>query len=156
MKYRPLWLGLGLCVLVITGFVTETGTLGSPSIRVVPVSGLQVAPGNTSAWNHPDSFDGVNAAPGNHRVIYEDDRIRLLEVVVLPGETEPLHGHKYPSGFAFDAVQPAVHEHMVDGNYDRKRGPGEKFPGCFSRGPEELHAVENIDTFPQHFLSPRV
>lgn len=41
---------------------------------------------------------------------------------------------------------------MLDGNVvDRKRGSVREFPVCSSRGTEEPHAAENVDTFPQHF-----
>jgi len=51
--------------------------------------------------------DAIVAAPNHHRVAYEDDRVRVLETIVLPGETTPLHAHAWPgtlyvlSGSAF-------------------------------------------------------
>lgn len=158
MNYRAVSLGLALCLLVVTGLLAETrissARFGATKSVDWPIVGSQVVtPEHIAVWNHPDSLDSVNAAPENHRLVYEDDRIRLLEVVILPGEKEPLHGHKYPSVFAFDSVQPAVHDHTPDGKLiERKRGLVEKeLPACFSRGPEELHSAENVDTFPQHF-----
>src|ERR1700722_17058153 len=50
-----------------------------------------------SDWPWPDSLDAVKAAPKNHRIIYEDDRVRLLEVILWPNEFENLHTHKLPS-----------------------------------------------------------
>ena len=41
-------------------------------------------------------MDAVAAAPGNHRVLLENDRVRVLEVTVNPGEREPLHAHCLP------------------------------------------------------------
>ena len=158
MNYRTLSLVLGLCLLLTMGLLAETrissARFSAAKAVYWPIMQPQVVmPQPVSAWNHPDSLDSVNAAPENHRVVYEDDIIRLLEVVILPGEKEPLHGHKYSSVFAFDAVQPAVHDHTPDGKLiDRKRSLMDKeLPTCFSRGPEELHAAENVDTFPQHF-----
>jgi len=46
------------------------------------------------AW--PAFMDAVAAAPGNHRVLLENDRVRVLEVTVNPGEREPLHAHCLP------------------------------------------------------------
>jgi hypothetical protein len=44
------------------------------------------APGATDregcAW--PASLDAVAAAPGNHRVLLENDRVRVLEIIVAP------------------------------------------------------------------------
>ena len=45
----------------------------------------------------PDSLEAVAAAPGNHRVVFENERIRVLDVTVRPGENEALHMHRMPS-----------------------------------------------------------
>jgi hypothetical protein len=42
-------------------------------------------------------LDAVIAAPNNHRVLMEDQSVRVLEVTVEPGEREPLHHHRWPS-----------------------------------------------------------
>jgi hypothetical protein len=158
MNYRVLSLMLGLCLLVMTGLWAQEKTASTrfPATKVVywPIPGSDVvAPGHISSWDHPDALDSLNAAPANHRLVYEDDRVRLLEVTILPGETEPLHGHKYPSVFAFDAVQPTLHDHTPDGKpVDLKRGLlDNEFPACLSMGPQEPHAAQNTDTYPQHF-----
>ena len=45
----------------------------------------------------PDKLDAVRAAPGNHRVLLENESVRVLEVTVRPSENEPLHMHRMPS-----------------------------------------------------------
>ncbi len=50
-----------------------------------------------SGWAWPDSLDAVKAAPDNHKVVYEDDRVRILEVLLRPYEFEYMHTHKLPS-----------------------------------------------------------
>jgi hypothetical protein len=42
----------------------------------------------------PASFDAVVAAPNSHRVLLEDEKIRVLRVEVAPGVTEPFHDHR--------------------------------------------------------------
>jgi predicted metal-dependent enzyme (double-stranded beta helix superfamily) len=42
----------------------------------------------------PASFDAVVAAPNSHRVLLEDEKIRVLRVEVAPGVTEPVHDHR--------------------------------------------------------------
>jgi hypothetical protein len=49
------------------------------------------------AANTPDSLDAVIAAPGNHKVVFENDKIRILAVTGAPYVFEPLHTHKWPS-----------------------------------------------------------
>jgi hypothetical protein len=45
----------------------------------------------------PDDFDAVVAAPQHHRVLFENEAVRALETRVSPGETVPLHTHRWPS-----------------------------------------------------------
>jgi mannose-6-phosphate isomerase-like protein (cupin superfamily) len=45
----------------------------------------------------PAELDAVVAAPANHLVILENERVRVLEAVVEPGATVPLHMHRWPS-----------------------------------------------------------
>jgi quercetin dioxygenase-like cupin family protein len=41
--------------------------------------------------------DALTAAPQHHKVLFENDEVRVLEVTVPPGVREPLHAHRYPS-----------------------------------------------------------
>ena len=45
-------------------------------------------------WPWPDSLDGPDAAPGIHRVPFENDRDRVVETVTRSGETTPVHTHR--------------------------------------------------------------
>ncbi len=42
----------------------------------------------------PDELDAMLAAPENHTVIFENDQVRVLKVLVRPGEVEKPHTHK--------------------------------------------------------------
>ena len=50
----------------------------------------------TTADPQPDSLDGPIAAPDHHRVVFENDRLRVIETVIPPGDTAPLHTHATP------------------------------------------------------------
>ncbi len=41
--------------------------------------------------------DAVKAASKTHKVLFENDNVRVLEVKIQPGEKEPLHAHPYKS-----------------------------------------------------------
>ena len=48
----------------------------------------------------PDGYDAVQAAPDSHKVIFENEFVRVLEVTVPPpGRTIPMHHHRWPSFF---------------------------------------------------------
>ena len=44
-----------------------------------------------------DELDGVVVAPNNHRVIFENDDVRVLETTIRTGEITPLHTHLAPT-----------------------------------------------------------
>jgi predicted metal-dependent enzyme (double-stranded beta helix superfamily) len=71
------------------------------------------AQSDPSTW--PLELDAVIAAPKNHIVLFENDRLRVLEVILEPGEEEPVHHHRWPSVFVFDQIAGPVHDFAPDG-----------------------------------------
>ena len=49
-------------------------------------------------------LDGLTAGPANHRLLYEDQSIRVLSVNIAPGQTEQPHHHRWPSVFVIDSL----------------------------------------------------
>jgi hypothetical protein len=45
----------------------------------------------------PDELDALRAAPEYHTLLLENDTVRVLDTCVLPGQTVPLHTHRWPS-----------------------------------------------------------
>ena len=43
-----------------------------------------------------DDLDAVVAAPTHHTVVFENERVRVLDTRVEPGDTVPLHTHRWP------------------------------------------------------------
>lgn len=138
-------------------------------IRVVTFIGALVAAVGTGAlmqaawsaaadsplkWTWSDKLEAVNAAPSIHKVLFENGHIRLLEVTIHAGEKEPMHGHAYPSVFAFDAPQPALDNEQLDGTIGKvprsANSPGEQ-TGCRTMGVQAPHSVRITDSFQQHF-----
>ena len=52
---------------------------------------------NESVQKWTDSLDAVIAAPEQHRVLFENERVRVLASHVKPGETVPVHTHRWSS-----------------------------------------------------------
>jgi quercetin dioxygenase-like cupin family protein len=42
------------------------------------------------------SYDAIVAAPNNHQVVFENEKVRVLDVTIKPGEKEPFHVHPMP------------------------------------------------------------
>ena len=72
-----------------------------------------VSASDPAAWD--PALDAVAAAPAHHRVLFENDRLRVLEVTLEPNDEEPVHHHRWPSVFVFDEVQGPVHDISQDG-----------------------------------------
>ena len=51
---------------------------------------------NFDKWWTPQN-DALVAAPQHHKMLFENEEVRVLEVTVPPGVREPLHAHRYPS-----------------------------------------------------------
>ena len=104
------------------------------------------------AW--PPELDAVAAAPKNHKVLLENDRVRVLDVTVAPGERQAVHAHCLPS------VMYVLYE-GIDRNYDAKGNligeqkvapPPSQFPQVFWLENTPPHAVENLDSRPIRLL----
>ncbi len=78
-----------LCLLVCS-----SNTFGQNEDEKVTQS-LAYKTGNPADW--AANLDAVIAAPKNHKVLLENDKVRVLEVILLPGETENIHHHRWPS-----------------------------------------------------------
>ncbi len=71
------------------------------------------AQSDPSTWG--PSFDAVTAAPQNHKVIFENDRLRVLEVTLHHEEEEPTHHHRWPSVFVLDQVGGPIYDLTPEG-----------------------------------------
>ena len=92
-----------------------------------------------------DELDGVIAAPAHHRVLFENNVVRVFESTIRAGERTPLHTHlrhrvMYAvsgSTFARRNEHEAIIEttRLPDGSADQ--------PRVMWAGPTELHSMEN-------------
>ena len=75
----------------------------------------------TTMLDHSDpatwdpALDAVAAAPKHHKVLFENDKLRVLEVTLEPHDEEPVHHHRWPSIFVLDQVEPPIHDIAPDG-----------------------------------------
>ncbi len=100
--------------------------------------------GNPADW--PKDMDAVIAAPKNHKVLMENDKVRVLEVTVLPGETEPVHHHQWP-GVLYITEAGDFIDHDGQGKVimDTRQLPSPLiFPLVMWKNPEAPHSVENL------------
>lgn len=98
------------------------------------------------AWD--PALDAVVAAPDSHRVLLENESVRVLEVIIRPGEREPAHTHRWPSvmvGIEAARIRYYDAEGKVRFETPADRDLTDTPLGANWLGPEPLHSVENID-----------
>jgi hypothetical protein len=104
--------------------------------------------GIAAIWEHPDSLDALIAAPGFHRLLLENDDLRFLETRIGPGETVPVHTHRWPGALYILSTGHFVRrdaEGMVLGDTRASGAPPE--PGTVVRtAAMPPHTVENVDS----------
>jgi hypothetical protein len=99
-----------------------------------------------AAWPWPDELDAMASAPGYHRVLFEDDRVRVLDGRVAPGQTVPVHTHRW-GGVLYilsgsDFVRRDPDGHVL---FDTRLAGGPPVVGSASWGaPLAPHTFENV------------
>jgi hypothetical protein len=118
---------------------------------VLPLAGNAADPmvygkGDPAGW--PKDLDAVVAAPRNHKILLENDKVRVLDVTVAPGEVEAVHSHRWPSVLYILEAGDFVDR---DGNgkviFDsRSLKTPLALPLTMYKEPEAPHSVENLST----------
>ena len=94
------------------------------------------------------------AAPRHHRVLLENEQVRVLDTQIAPGETVPLHTHRWP----------AVHQVMSWSDFVRRDGQGAVQVDTRGKpamaagtalwsGPLGPHTLENVGSAELHVVS---
>lgn len=146
----------GWCAVAIAWIGAVTSHAASDSAP--PDAKAVISTDGSDPRNWDRSLDGTIAAPANHRVIHEDDEIRVLSVTVPAGAEEHPHLHPYYSVLVFDSLarsldrdgagKPITDFVRVDGI----ASPGARVPWLVVQPPQALHSIKNVDTVPGHLI----
>jgi hypothetical protein len=118
------------------------------AIALVPLLVAQEAASNFDRWWRPE-LEAVTAAPLNHKVLFENDEVRVLEVTIAPHTQEPLHVHRWPAVIYIDKSAHLV-EHLQDGKVEDR---GNRPDGTLRWLPiDQGHFLENVDSKPLHAI----
>ncbi len=111
---------------------------------------------NKPAAIDAEAFDGPLAAPEHHKVIFENERVRIMEFKVPPGDVVPAHTHRW-STINYVLRLSDFRSYDADGNLkfdSRTEQFGTKEGEVFCLPPfPPLHSVENIGTDEMHGIS---
>jgi hypothetical protein len=106
-------------------------------------------------WQWPDSLDAIIAAPEYHTVLFENEKVRVIDTHIPVGHTVPLHTHRWPG----------VYYTIVFGDFIRRDSAGQEqfdsrtVPGFGTPGTVHWldalppHSVENVSSSAIHIVS---
>ena len=93
-----------------------------------------------------DALDPVRVAADTHKVAFENAFVRILDVHVPPGKTEPRHRHPHGLSVYFTDWNVKV---TVDG---REPQLNQRKAGTFAWSDAVVHTVENVGKSEGHIL----
>jgi quercetin dioxygenase-like cupin family protein len=104
---------------------------------------------------HP--LDALRAAADHHELLFENDRVRILDTRVAPGERTPVHAHEWPAALYVlswsDFVRRDADERVLIDSRERAAiGPG----GALWIDPLPPHSVENVGNSDLHIIAIEV
>jgi hypothetical protein len=110
------------------------------------------------SWEWPDSLDALAAAPGFHTALLETDDVRVLDARIGPGETVPVHTHRWPAVLYVLSTAHFVRRDdagaiLVD---TRAQGGPPRIGAALWSPPLPPHTPENVDSSEIHVLSVEV
>ncbi|MDC6350087.1 hypothetical protein PP178_00865 [Zeaxanthinibacter sp. PT1] len=141
MKSTDKILLVALCIITLFSVPLSSQTIDDQK--------LLYKTGNPADW--PAEQDAVVSAPNNHKILLENDKVRVLEVTLAPNELEAVHHHRWPSVLYIMEAGDFI-DRDAEGNVimDSREIPEPLvFPMTMYKEPEAPHSVENLsDTKP--------
>ena len=100
-----------------------------------------------------DELDGVAVAPGNHRVLFENDEVRVLDITIRMGETTPLHTHLAPTVlYRLSGSHFIRRDEQGSTMFDSRADPGYVMPVVSFNASLPRHAIENTGEDDLHMI----
>jgi hypothetical protein len=108
---------------------------------------------NQSLERNPDSLDALTASAQHHRLLLENEHVRVLETLIPPGETTAVHTHRWPSvqycRSWSDFIRRDQHGNIM---LDSRTITAPALGSALWSEPYPPHSVENIGTADIRFL----
>jgi mannose-6-phosphate isomerase-like protein (cupin superfamily) len=99
----------------------------------------------SSKEDWPDELDALIAAPEYHRLLFENEFVRVLDTNVPPGKMVPLHTHRWPSTLYILSWSDFVRRDGEGNVVVDSRNISKPAPGSAVRSePLAAHTLENV------------
>jgi hypothetical protein len=58
---------------------------------------ISTKPEENNSWPWPGELDALTADPLHHKLLFENEHVRILDTCIPPGETTNVHTHRFPA-----------------------------------------------------------
>jgi quercetin dioxygenase-like cupin family protein len=102
-----------------------------------------------------DTLDAMTAAPDHHEVLLENEKVRVLDTRLGPGESTPVHTHCWPAVLYVLGWSDFI-RHDAEGNPildSRDQGMKPANGSTLWSGPLQPHFVKNIGDCDLHIIA---
>ena len=107
-----------------------------------------------SSWGWPDSLDALAAAPQQHRLLFENERVRVLDTIIQQGERTPVHTHRWPACHYVISWSDFIRRDAEDNVLiDTRVKPASNPPVSLWGEPLPPHSLENVGFTVLHIIS---
>lgn len=109
--------------------------------------------GDNLEWN--EELDALKAAPQHHKLLFENEKVRVLDACIPPGEITEIHTHKWPSSLYVLSWSDFI-RYDKNGNIllDSRNLSATPLPGsALWSEPLMPHALKNIGVADLHIIS---
>lgn len=106
----------------------------------------------------PDELDGVIAAGQHHKVIFENDRVRVIETAIPVGEITDIHTHRRPTTLHVVSGDHFVRRDAAgDVEFDtRTQTPDFDMPRILWTEDNPPHTIENVGSADLVFIGVEI
>jgi quercetin dioxygenase-like cupin family protein len=116
------------------------------SVLIATAAIVAAAGGFLRSQTTGDALDPVRVSPETHKIAYENAFVRVLDVRIPAGQTEPRHRHPHGLSVYFSDWEAKV---TVDG---REPQVNPRKAGTFAWSDATVHTVQNVGKSEGHVL----
>jgi hypothetical protein len=102
----------------------------------------------------PDELDALVAAPEHHKLLFENDLVRVLDTTIPRGEMTAVHTHRFASSLIVISWSDFI-RYDAKGNVQLdSRSIGQTIPQCTAlwSDPLDPHTVKNVGANDLHII----
>jgi hypothetical protein len=125
-------------------FSAPTRIANFPSGAFMQTNDMPPDTSNNTEW--PDELDALVAAPEHHKLLMENDSVRVIDTLIPPGQTTNLHTHKWPASLYIISWSNFIrYDHEGNIIVDSRKFTQAPLPSsAFWSEPLKPHRLENV------------